>query len=113
AIMNHGSLLADGIFFYRNTAFNSAAGGGGVFAMSDGPTIIRNSSFSENGAAEGAGFNCDTHFGDETGSVFIINSTFSNANPNNLQFRDGSVKSICNTTFQNSTVNANLGFGSG
>ena len=113
AIMNRGTLLADGIFFYKNVSFGSPAGGGGLMAMSDGPTTIRNSSFSENGAAAGAGLNCDNNFGNDTGPIFIINSTFSNANPNNLQFREGNVKSTCDTTFQNSTITSNLIYGSG
>lgn len=113
AILNAGTLLADGIFFYKNTAFGSSNGGGGLRAMSDGPTTIRNSSFSENGASAGAGLNCDNNFGNDTGPIFIINCTFSNANPSNLQFREGNVKSTCDTTFQNSTITSNLIYGSG
>jgi CSLREA domain-containing protein len=111
AILNKGSLLADGVFFFRNTAFNSSFGGGGLLALSDGPTVVRNSAFSENGAAAGAAFNCDNEFGHNTGVVTFINTTFDNANPNNLQFRDGKLLSTCFTSLFNSTLTTDISFG--
>jgi CSLREA domain-containing protein len=89
-------------------------------ALSDAPLDIRlgeiaipggNSAFSENGAPAGAAFNCDNNFGNNTGMVTFINTTFDNANPNNLQFRDGTLQSTCFTSLFNSTLTTTVSFG--